>query len=109
MRAWSTSRPALQDWSEAHAVNRLTLRGPGRPGVLVSGIGLELPGRGAGRARLADFNVLRIGAYPLPVDKIRALLDASSEVHVVEEGYPFIERYRRRAGPDARDAASWAS
>jgi indolepyruvate ferredoxin oxidoreductase alpha subunit len=40
-----------------------------------------------------DFNVLRIGAYPLPVDKIRGLLDASSEVHVVEEGYPFIERY----------------
>jgi indolepyruvate ferredoxin oxidoreductase alpha subunit len=27
------------------------------------------------------------------VKKIRQLLDASSEVFVVEEGYPFIERY----------------
>lgn len=83
---------ALQDWSEAQPVNRLDIRGPGRTGVLVSGIAWNYLVEALGD-RLADFNVLRIGAYPLPIDKVRALLDASSEVHVVEEGYPFIERY----------------
>jgi indolepyruvate ferredoxin oxidoreductase alpha subunit len=83
---------ALQDWSEAHPVNRLDIRGQGRPGILVSGMAWNYLVEALGD-RLADYNVLRIGAYPLPVDKIRSLLDASSEVHVVEEGYPFIERY----------------
>ena len=42
---------------------------------------------------LDAYNVLRIGVYPLPVAKIRRLLDASCELWIVEEGYPFIERY----------------
>ena len=83
---------ALQDWSVAHAVNRLDLRGRGRPGILVSGIAWNYLVEALGE-RLADYNLLRIGTYPLPIEKIRSLLDASCEVHVVEEGYPFIERY----------------
>lgn len=82
----------LQAWSEAHAVNRLEVRGAGRPGILVSGIAWNYLVEALGE-RLVDYNVLRIGAYPLPVGKIRALLDACSEIRVVEEGYPFIERY----------------
>jgi indolepyruvate ferredoxin oxidoreductase alpha subunit len=85
-------QPALRAWSEAHAVNRLQISGPGRPGILVSGIGWNYLVEALGEPQRAGFNVLRIGAYPLPVDKIRQLLDASSEVTVVEEGYPFIER-----------------
>ena len=83
---------ALQDWSVGHAVNRLDIRGAGLPGLLVSGIAWNYVVEALGE-RLGEFNVLRIGAYPLPVEKIRALLDNSHEVHVVEEGYPFIERY----------------
>lgn len=83
---------ALQAWSQAHAANRLELRGTGRPGILVSGIARNYVVEALGE-RLADYNVLCIGAHPLPVGKIRALLDASSEVSIVEEGYPFIERY----------------
>ena len=83
---------ALQDWSVAHEVNRLSIQGNGRPGILVSGIAWNYLTEALGE-RLADYNVLRIGAYPMPIEKIRSLLDASSEVHVVEEGYPFIERY----------------
>jgi indolepyruvate ferredoxin oxidoreductase alpha subunit len=86
-------QPALQDWSAAHAVNQLSLRGPGRPGILVSGIAWNYLVEALGDSLLADHNVLRIGAYPLPIAKIRALLDASTQVHVVEEGYPFIERF----------------
>ncbi|MBN8489149.1 MAG: hypothetical protein J0M20_15670, partial [Burkholderiales bacterium] len=82
---------ALQDWSAGHAVNRLQIAGEGRPGILVSGIAWNYLVEALGE-QLSDVNLLRIGAYPLPVARIRALLDASSEVTVVEEGYPFIER-----------------
>ncbi len=84
---------ALQQWSTESAANPLTLAGEGRPGILVSGIAWNYLLEALGAERLAGYNVLRIAVYPLPVAKIRSLLDASSEVHVVEEGYPFIERY----------------
>ncbi|MEW5742146.1 MAG: thiamine pyrophosphate-dependent enzyme [Myxococcota bacterium] len=83
---------ALKDWSEAHAANHLTIAGQGKPGIVVSGLGFNYLAEALGE-RLAGFNVLRVGAYPIPVKKMRALLDASSDVTFVEEGYPFIERY----------------
>jgi len=86
----------LQDYSEAHAVNTLTLRQgknqEQRPGILVSGLAWNYLQEALGD-KLQDYNLLRIGFYPLPVKKIRQLLDASSTIFIVEEGYPFIERY----------------
>jgi indolepyruvate ferredoxin oxidoreductase alpha subunit len=38
---------------------------------------------------------LHVGAYPLPVEKIRALVAHVRKVLVLEEGYPFLERYLR--------------
>lgn len=38
---------------------------------------------------------LHIGAYPMPVAKIRELCAAVDRVLVLEEGYPFVERYLR--------------
>ncbi|TXT34661.1 MAG: indolepyruvate ferredoxin oxidoreductase alpha subunit [Comamonadaceae bacterium] len=83
---------ALQSYSEAHPVNALTLRDRKRPGILVSGLAWNYLQEAMGDA-LEDYNLLRIGCYPLPVQKIRQLLDASSDIYVIEEGYPFIERY----------------
>lgn len=83
---------ALQEYSEFHPANALTLRGAGRPGILVSGLAWNYLQEAMGAA-LDGYNLLRIGVYPLPVKKIRQLLDASSELWIVEEGYPFIERY----------------
>ncbi|MFZ4480610.1 MAG: thiamine pyrophosphate-dependent enzyme [Rhodoferax sp.] len=85
-------QPALQAYSENHAANPLTLRGDGKPGILVSGLGWNYLQEAMGDL-LEGYNLLRIGVYPLPVKKIRQLLDASSEIWIVEEGYPFIERY----------------
>ncbi len=85
-------QPALQAYSENHAANALTLSGEGKPGILVSGLGWNYLKEAMGE-KLDGYNLLRIGVYPLPVKKIRQLLDASCEVWVVEEGYPFIERY----------------
>jgi indolepyruvate ferredoxin oxidoreductase, alpha subunit len=83
---------AFNAYSEAHAANPLVLRGDARPGILASGVAWNYLQEALGSA-LDDYNVLRIGMYPLPVAKIRRLLDASSEIWIVEEGYPFIERY----------------
>jgi indolepyruvate ferredoxin oxidoreductase alpha subunit len=80
------------EYSEAHPANTLTLRGGGRPGILASGVAWNYLMEALGPA-LDDYNALRIGVYPLPVAKIRRLLDASSELWIVEEGYPFIERF----------------
>lgn len=82
----------LQDYATAHRANALTLRGQGKPGILVSGVAYNYLAEALG-PKLDEYNVLRIGVYPLPVGKVRELLDASSELTIVEEGYPFIERY----------------
>jgi len=82
----------LQTYAESHPVNALMLRESNRPGILVSGLAWNYLQEALGE-KLADYNVLRVGCYPLPVQKIRLLMDASSEIWVIEEGYPFIERY----------------
>ena len=38
---------------------------------------------------------LQIGAYPLPVEKIRRLAERVRRLVVIEEGYPFVERLLR--------------
>ena len=85
-------QPALLDHSERHPANALVLREGRRPGILVSGVAWNYLEEALG-PELERYHLLRIGAYPLPVQKIRRLLDASTEVWLVEEGYPFIERY----------------
>jgi len=82
----------LQQYAEQHPGNALTLRGAGQPGILVSGVAWNYLREALGET-LDGFNVLRVGVYPLPVKKVRALLDHSSELTIVEEGYPFIERF----------------
>jgi len=39
-----------------------------------------------------EFSILKIGTYPLPIARIRKLVDHCDEITVVEEGYPFIEK-----------------
>ncbi len=85
-------QPAMAEYAERHAANALTLRGGRCPGILVSGVAWNYLQETLGPA-LEHYHLLRIGAYPLPVGKVRQLLDASTEVWVIEEGYPFIERY----------------
>lgn len=46
---------------------------------------------------------LHIGAYPLPVEKIRALAERCGRLLVLEEGYPFIERLLRGLLPSKHE------
>lgn len=84
-------QPALLEYAERHPSNALTLREGRRPSILASGVAFNYLQEALG-ADLDRYHLLRIGAYPLPVGKIGRLLAASTEVRVVEEGYPFIER-----------------
>ena len=38
---------------------------------------------------------LHIGVYPMPIHSIRKLVDGVDKIVVLEEGYPFVERYLR--------------
>lgn len=75
--------------SNTSSFNRLTLGG--RRGVICTSTGYNYVREALGRDR--DDSVLRIGMYPLPVDRIRELVDHCDEIVVIEEGYPFIEQH----------------
>jgi indolepyruvate ferredoxin oxidoreductase alpha subunit len=81
-------QPQLREWSDKSPHNELLLAG--RRGIIASGIAYNyvrevLADRG-------DFSILRITTYPLPVERLRSLLDHCDDITVVEEGYPFIEK-----------------
>jgi indolepyruvate ferredoxin oxidoreductase, alpha subunit len=85
-------QPELQETSQGHESNELVLREKGRPGILATGIAWNYVVE-ALKDRIQEFNTLKIGVYPLPLEKVRCLAEASSEIWVFEEGYPFVERY----------------
>ncbi len=81
-------QPQLREWSEKCDYNALKLAG--KRGIIASGIAYNYVREALGERD--DFSLLKIMAYPLPVEKIRELIDHCEEVFLVEEGYPFIER-----------------
>jgi indolepyruvate ferredoxin oxidoreductase alpha subunit len=91
---------AIQAWSTAHPANKLELTG-GKHDLAVMTAGL---GGNYYEENLDDFIAMRggkiparlhIGAYPLPVESMRALCAASEKILVIEEGQPFIEEKLR--------------
>jgi len=78
----------LREWSEKHPANELVLAG--RRGVIAAGIGYNYVREALGGH--GEFSLLKIATYPLPAERIRALVDHCDEITVIEEGYPFIER-----------------
>jgi indolepyruvate ferredoxin oxidoreductase alpha subunit len=83
-----TMQPVLQEWSEKSPHNELRLAGP--RGIISSGIASNYVHEALGQH--ADFSTLRVATYPLPIERIRGLVDHCEEIFVVEEGYPFIEK-----------------
>jgi indolepyruvate ferredoxin oxidoreductase alpha subunit len=95
---------AIQAWSVTHPANKLSLPkvmpdAQHDLAVLTAGLGGNYY-----EENLDDFIALRggkvpahlhIGAYPLPVESIRTLCDASEKILVIEEGQPFIEEKLR--------------
>jgi indolepyruvate ferredoxin oxidoreductase alpha subunit len=99
----------IQNWSAAHSVNKLELPDEGNAqydlAVITAGLGgnyyeenlADLIARRNGKVPAR----LHIGAYPLPVESIRALCAASEEILVIEEGQPFIEEKLRGLLPQS--------
>jgi indolepyruvate ferredoxin oxidoreductase alpha subunit len=77
--------------STFHAVNTLTLSGQGRPGIIACGIAWGYVREALGED-VSGYNTLRVGVYPIPVASVQNLVQASSDVLVLEEGYPLVER-----------------
>jgi len=80
-------QPELLRRSEASAHNELVLRGTS--GVIVCGIADNYM-----RENLADdhdLSVLSIRQYPMPAEKIRALLEHVDDLLIIEDGYPLVE------------------
>jgi indolepyruvate ferredoxin oxidoreductase, alpha subunit len=91
----------LEAWSVDSQWNRSETRGIAEGGadfaVVTGGLG-----RNYYEENLADLEAklgkgklpsrLHVGAYPLPVDKIRKLAAETKRILVIEEGAPFIER-----------------
>ncbi|MEZ5331199.1 MAG: indolepyruvate ferredoxin oxidoreductase [Thermoanaerobaculia bacterium] len=89
----------LQDELREHgarsAFNRLTLSGErGGLGVITTGIARNYLEENLEELAHSPSH-LHVGAYPWPVDAIRALADHVDEILVLEEGYSFLERHLR--------------
>ena len=90
-------------YSESSAFNPLNIN-PERKDIAVITTGL------AGNyymENLTDLNPapshLHIGVYPMPEEKIIKLCESADKVIVIEEGYPFVERYLRGILPGGKN------
>ncbi len=97
-KAWHALLQRQKDmaaWSEESRWNPLALA-PARGGLGVITTGIA---RNYFLENVADMPVrpshLHIGAYPLPVEKIRRLAAHVDRLLVIEEGYPLVERLLR--------------
>ncbi len=78
----------LGEYAHDSTFNSLTLNGP--KGILVTGLAYNYVREAIGSDN--SYSILKIGAYPVPMGKIRELVDHCKEVLLVEEGYPFVEK-----------------
>ena len=81
-------QPELRNYAENSEFNRLTLRGP--KGVIVTGLANNYYREAAHGD--ANYSVLKLGVYPVPVNLVRALFGHCNEITVIEEGFPLVER-----------------
>jgi indolepyruvate ferredoxin oxidoreductase alpha subunit len=87
--------PEIQAYAEASPYSPLSLNPANHKlGVVTTGLAYNYY-----RENLRDLAErpchLHVGVYPIPVGKVRALCAQVEEVLVLEEGYPYLERYLR--------------
>ncbi len=94
-------QPDMLAYSEATPNNQLFLN-PERHelGVITTGLARNYYLENLGELRHRPSH-LHIGAYPLPVDRIRELAAHVDKLLVLEEGNPYLERYLRGILPQA--------
>jgi len=84
----------IASYTEGSPYNHLTLNDKYGLGVITTGFAVDYYRENVGELDGTPSH-LHIGAYPYPVEKIRRLVEHVDRVIVIEEGYPFVERYLR--------------
>ena len=84
-------QPRLMELSEHSPFNKYTLADGEKHelGIITCGIGYNYVMENYPDG--CPYPIIKISQYPLPVDKIDALVQACKEVLVVEDGMPFVE------------------
>lgn len=77
--------------SEESAYNRLDLKTGVKRAIVTHGIAANYVFENLPLDQ-NDYSMLIIKQYPVPVEKLRKLVDSVDEILVIEEGYPFIEQ-----------------
>lgn len=91
----------MRDYTERCGWNRVAWAdAPDAMGVVTTGIARNYYLENAEDLPSAPHH-LHIGAYPLPVDRLRALAARVSRVLVLEDGYPLVERQVRGLLPSS--------
>jgi indolepyruvate ferredoxin oxidoreductase alpha subunit len=86
---------ALADYSERSERNTLDLSAGNRElGVITTGIAKNYYLENLDELDPVPSH-LHIGVYPFPVEKIRKLVAHVEKILILEEGYPYVERYLR--------------
>lgn len=80
-------QPEMLKLAENSSHNELELRG--KKGVICCGITENYLLENLGEDH--EFSTLSLRQYPLPIEKIRQLVDHVDEILVVEDGYPLVE------------------
>lgn len=85
----------LKDYAQSCLYNRLSLNPSDRKlGVVVSGIAYNYF-KEAVSGLPSEPSHLKISTYPFPEAQLRQLISHVDEILVIEEGYPFLERFIR--------------
>jgi indolepyruvate ferredoxin oxidoreductase alpha subunit len=83
----------LEKETEESPYNVVT-SGKGKIGIITTGLGKQYY-----LENKQDVPHLHISFYPLPMQKIRDFVSKLSEVYLIEEGFPYVERYLRGIVP----------
>ena len=96
-RQWANlleARKGMADYSASTRFNRLELAEPGGLGIITTGVATNYAGEVASQLDRKPSR-LHIGAYPMPMQLIRELVENVDTVLMLEDGYPYVERYVR--------------
>ena len=81
--------PAILANSENSEYNYVENMGA-KKGVITTGLGVQYF-----KELNLDMPHFHIGCYPIPENRLEAFLQTLNEVYIIEEGYPYVERFVR--------------
>ncbi len=91
--ALTAKQPQLVTLADTSPLNRLTTNGTPKLGIIASGIAYNYVLENINE--LADYELLQLQQYPLPVDTLRQMAQHTHRLLVVEDGQPFVEEQLR--------------